>query len=64
MPNNPGRIGGDYSIGEKEEVHYVDPGNFGAARVENPARNLKLYAFAAGAAVAAAILAGLWWHFI
>lgn len=25
MPNNPGRIEGDYSIGEKEEVKYVDP---------------------------------------
>jgi len=32
MPNNPGRINGDYSIGEKEEVKYIDPGNFGAVR--------------------------------
>ncbi len=32
MPNNPGRIDGDYSIGEKEEVKYIDPGDFGAVR--------------------------------
>ena len=32
MPNNPGRIEGDYVVGEKEEVKYVDPGDFGAIK--------------------------------
>ncbi len=25
MPNNPGRIDGDYTVGEREEVRYADP---------------------------------------
>lgn len=33
MPNNPGRIEGDYSIGDKEEIRYADPpAGFGAAK--------------------------------
>ena len=35
MPNNPGRIEGDYSIGEPEQVKYADPGSFGAVRVRS-----------------------------
>ena len=33
MPNNPGRIDGDYSTGDREEVSYIDPPQgFGAVK--------------------------------
>lgn len=51
MPNNPGRIDGDYSIGEKEEVKYVDPGNFGAMRSESHPGKIRLYAVVLGVLV-------------
>ncbi len=41
MPNNPGRIDGDYSIGEIEEVKYVDPGKFGEVRTGKTQNMLK-----------------------
>ena len=56
MPNNPGRINGDYSIGEKEEVKFVDPGSFGAVR-KTQARNYKAYAIACAVAAIVIILA-------
>lgn len=52
MPNNPGRIDGDYSIGEREEVRYIDPGNFGSVRHQRTSR-IKLYLFIAGVAIVA-----------
>jgi len=55
MPNNPGRIDGDYSIGEREEVRYVDPGNFGAVRHET-SRGYIRYAIAAAVALAVIII--------
>lgn len=61
MPNNPGRIDGDYSIGEAEEVKFVDPGNFGTVKDSVQTRR-RTYAIMAGLAlvciVAIAIL--LW----
>ncbi|MHB1830245.1 MAG: hypothetical protein ACYCO0_02535 [Candidatus Micrarchaeaceae archaeon] len=42
MPNNPGRIAGDYSIGEKEEVKYMDPGSFGAVREANRGSTIRI----------------------
>lgn len=55
MPNNPGRIDGDYSIGEPEKVTYVNPGNFGAVRSTKASR-AKYYAAAAAAVVVLAAL--------
>ncbi len=49
MPNNPGRIEGDYSIGEKEQIKYADPGSFGAVRQRQS--KTKLYLFIAGVAI-------------
>jgi hypothetical protein len=56
MPNNPGRIDGDYSIGEKEEIKYIDPGNFGAMRKESKVSMAKIYILVIGIAFAALIM--------
>ena len=60
MPNNPGRVAGDYSIGEKEEVKYIDPGNFGAIR-EQRHMGRKVYAAALAAAAFIVLLAIIYW---
>ncbi len=42
MPNNPGRIDGDYSIGDKEEVAYIEPpSGFGSVKSANARLNQK-----------------------
>lgn len=47
MPNNPGRIDGDYSIGEKEEIKYAaPPQGFGTVKKSSPA-SYRQYAIAA-----------------
>ncbi len=54
MPNNPSHIESDYNTGEKEQAHFVDPGNFGAERhMGHP--KAKLYSIVA--AIILAILA-------
>lgn len=60
MPNNPGRIAGDYSAEEKEEIRFVDPGSFGAQRKKGISRPLKIYLiFAAIVIIIIAALAAL-----
>ncbi len=55
MPNNPGRIDGDYSIGEKEEVRYVQPpSGFGAVKKKEGIG--RKYIFAAAIVITALIL--------
>ena len=61
MPNNPGRIDGDYSIGEAEEVKFVDPGNFGTVKDSAPTRH-RTYAIIAGLALLCIVtIVILWW---
>ena len=55
MPNNPGRIAGDYSIGEKEEIKYIDPGSFGAIKSRSTIP-VRLYILALGFIVLVALI--------
>ncbi len=43
MPNNPGRIDGDYSTGDKESVKFVDPGNFGRIQAKKRYSNSRVF---------------------
>ena len=64
MPNNPGRIYGDYSIGEKEEVKYVDPGKFGEARPDRTANRFRSGLLVVVAVVVLAVLVAFGLHLI
>ncbi|MDE1768304.1 MAG: hypothetical protein KGH67_05045 [Candidatus Micrarchaeota archaeon] len=51
MPNNPGRIQGDYGMEGNTEINYIDPGDFGAVRKPKQWRGARLCAFAAALAI-------------